>query len=637
MPYDVFEITGYRTAVAKDGVNYLEPADSFQNIKDGYIYRQILQSRKGFKRFSTGQLDDAERVMGIFTFFLRDFTKETLVITKEHLYKYDAPSNTFVKQITGGSLGAGHTFGILANESYVSGTTYPFTSGFNPLGATTDRFVFTGKGMSKVYQYDGTTITDYTNVGDNPKYVQPAEGALTSAKHVIFFGERLNFFAPLVNGQDEPQGILYSGIRNAGGGGDDYSSSSSGLIRLDTGEFIAGASILGNVIAINMTESSWTLEKTRDAFNPYYPRKVPSVIGTGADFSFAQWNNEVRSIGQTGIISTDGRQQLKVDNKIPYFTLDDIDQAYMQLTYGGFDRVTSQFLFSYLTDKEAFGTDSQNMVLANNYEESSWSVYEMRFSVFGQTDAGNNLTWDDIDETEDPSWGRWDTTEDEWNKIGIGQSVYKTLAGDNDGFVYELNADSDDYFDTISAISQAVQAVVTINGSAFRQGDLVVIQGVEGMTEINNFDPETNSMTQLYTVVSATTTEVTLNVDSRFFTAYTSGGTISKVINFEAETIPFNPYRDKGRMCYISAVEFLLDTNGGSLRVSVYQDEDETPFIQDVLIETDTVNQKRQWVSMTVDNEANFMTFVMKQQSPAVQVRLTSMRIHCKPGAMTTS
>src|SRR5690606_17570087 len=225
-----------------------------------------------------------------------------------------------------------------------------------------------------------------------------------------------------------------------------------------TGEFIAGASILGNVIAINMTESSWTLEKTRDAFNPYYPRKVPSVIGTGADFSFAQWNNEVRSIGQTGIISTDGRQQLKVDNKIPYFTLDDIDQAYMQLTYGGFDRVTSQFLFSYLTDKEAFGTDSQNMVLANNYEESSWSVYEMRFSVFGQTDAGNNLTWDDIDETEDPSWGRWVTTEDEWNKIGIGQSVYKTLARDNDGFVYELNADSDDYFDTIRAISQSVQA-----------------------------------------------------------------------------------------------------------------------------------------------------------------------------------
>src|SRR5690606_1729228 len=273
----------------------------------------------------------------------------------------------------------------------------------------------------------------------------------------------------------------------------------------------------------------------------------------------------------------------------------------------------------------------------NNYEESSWSVYEMRFSVFGQTDAGNNLTWDDIDETEDPSWGRWDTTEDEWNKIGIGQSVYKTLAGDNDGFVYELNADSDDYFDTISAISQAVQAVVTINGSAFRQGDLVVIQGVEGMTEINNFDPETNSMTQLYTVVSATTTEVTLNVDSRFFTAYTSGGTISKVINFEAETIPFNPYRDKGRMCYISAVESLLEPDGGRLRVSVHQDEDETPFIQDVLVETDTVNQKRPWVSMTVDNEAAFMTFVMKQQSPAVQVRLTSMRIHCKPGAMTTS
>jgi hypothetical protein len=632
MPYEIYEITGYRSGIARDGVNYLEPADSFQNIEDGYIYRQVLQSRRGFQRFSTGQLDDQERVMGIFTFYLRDFTKETLVVTKKHLYKYDAASNTFVVQPTGATLPANHTFDIIENDAYVSGTTYPFPDG-------SDRFVFTGKGMSYVYQYDNTTVEAYTNVASNPSYVDPPEGIINHAKHVIYFGERLNFFVPNLNGVDYPQGILYSGIRTTGGNGEKYDISSSGLINLDTAEFIAGASIQGNVISMNLTASNWTLEKTRDAFNPYFPRKLPSVIGTGADFSFAQWNNEVRSFGQTGIIGTDTRQSLKVDNKIPRFTLDDVDQPNFQLIYGGFDRITSQFLWSYLSDRDLVDDATQNKVLVNNYEEDSWAIYNMRFSVFGETDAGKNLTWDDIDETNNPSWAQWDTTEELWDKIGLGQSVYKTLAGDNDGFIYELNSDNDDYFDNISGITQAAQAVITISGSNYKPGDLVTISGVQGMTEINNFDPASKEQTLFtpYTVIAATLTTVTINCDSTLFTAYTSGGTISKIINFYAETIPFNPYRSQGRMCYIASVEFLLDTNDGNLLVSVYQDEDDTPFIQDVLIKPDTEQSQRQWISMTVDNEANFMTFTLRQQSPSVQVRIVAMRIHCKPGAMTSS
>ena len=48
---EVYEITGNRTGIARDGVNFLEPADSYQNMFDGYVYRQILQSRLGFQRF----------------------------------------------------------------------------------------------------------------------------------------------------------------------------------------------------------------------------------------------------------------------------------------------------------------------------------------------------------------------------------------------------------------------------------------------------------------------------------------------------------------------------------------------------------------------------------------------------------
>lgn len=74
---------------------------------------------------------------------------------------------------------------------------------------------------------------------------------------------------------------------------------------------------------------------------------------------------------------------------------------------------------------------------------------------------------------------------------------------------------------TITGITQAAQAVVTA-ATSFQAGQTVQIIGVGGMTEINN---------QTFTVVSATPTTVTLDVDSTAFTAYTSGGTISSIQN----------------------------------------------------------------------------------------------------------
>lgn len=72
---------------------------------------------------------------------------------------------------------------------------------------------------------------------------------------------------------------------------------------------------------------------------------------------------------------------------------------------------------------------------------------------------------------------------------------------------------------TITAITQANPASVTATAHGFATGDLVVITGVSGMTQVNN--------TQFtITVVNANT--FTLGVDSTGFTAYTSGGTATK-------------------------------------------------------------------------------------------------------------
>lgn len=631
---DVYEIAGYKTGVDDSGVNYLSPLESFQNIYNGFIYRQVLQSRQGVGFFAP-RLAGQTRVFGIFEHQLPDSTRELLACDQNFLYKFNTGTGAFDQVPFGGSMAGYAGFNIALKDLYISGVSYPTADNLA-------RFVFCGEGISpnaagsSIFFYDGTNVLDYTDTGDNPNYAAPPQGALNSACYVLWFNERINFMVPVIAGVAYNQGTLFSGIRTAGGNGDKFNVAGSGLFQADTFQNITGATILGQVMVHNYDRMSYVMEKTRDAFNPYFGRAVPGVLGTNAKFSAVSQDDVVESIGKTGILNCDARKNLRTDNKIPFFTRDQIDQVLFNLTYGGFDRLNGQFLWAY-KQSETDG-DTQDAVLVRNYEEGTWSFYDQRFSVFGQTDIGLNLNWDDIDESGgNESWATWDTTEEIWDRIGLGQSVQKTLAGDDLGFIYELNQDFDDYFSDINSITPGATTTIGVTATGILPGDLVTVSSVGGMVELNNFDQATNDMIgELYTVISSTPTSIEINVDSSLFTAYASGGNISKIISFYAETIPFNPYRDQGLKCYIEFVEFLIDCNGGSLLVDVYADQQQAPFIENVLCKPSASSQTSEYVSMTINQEANFLTFVVKQQSPAVQLIMTSMRIHCEQGGPTS-
>ncbi len=74
----------------------------------------------------------------------------------------------------------------------------------------------------------------------------------------------------------------------------------------------------------------------------------------------------------------------------------------------------------------------------------------------------------------------------------------------------------------ITAVTQANPAVVTSSSHGFSNGDKVFITGVVGMTEINNTE---------FTVAGATTNTFELSgINSSAFTAYSSAGTVGKIV-----------------------------------------------------------------------------------------------------------
>lgn len=79
---------------------------------------------------------------------------------------------------------------------------------------------------------------------------------------------------------------------------------------------------------------------------------------------------------------------------------------------------------------------------------------------------------------------------------------------------------------TITGISKASEAVIT-GTHDFSVGDFIILAGVVGMTEINNFVVRVKS-------VSTTVSFVAEGIDSTLFSTYVSGGTATKITAFDS-------------------------------------------------------------------------------------------------------
>lgn len=75
---------------------------------------------------------------------------------------------------------------------------------------------------------------------------------------------------------------------------------------------------------------------------------------------------------------------------------------------------------------------------------------------------------------------------------------------------------------SITGATQAYPCVLTVEND-LSANMLIQISGILGMTQLNN---NTSLQNPVYQIMSATTTTLTINVDSTTFSAYTSGGTI---------------------------------------------------------------------------------------------------------------
>ena len=351
--------------------------------------------------------------------------------------------------------------------------------------------------------------------------------------------------------------------------------------------------------------------------------------GAQAAFSGVTWFGESAAVGQLGLVGTDGRNAYRIDNKIPFFSRDQMSGIPDSFTADQYSLISSgtiyeddQFWWPYRDINNNTATYNSN-VLAHNFVESSWSVYDLELHRIGKFQESDSIPWDDVDEDLGPEYVAWDTTYIRWDDFQSQKFVFFNVLGDANGFLYEFD-DNVDQSAKITGITQASAAVVSSEPDVFKEGDKVEINNVSGMTEING---------GIYEVTSVSGNQITVGIDSTDFTAYSSGGTITKQIKRELISKPFNPYVDQNKQCRLKKVHFYIDTNATTMLLDVKADKRTTSYRVNIPIDdgTDEGGATKKWTSITINQIARFHTLRLHQEEGLANEGLHAIILETEP------
>jgi hypothetical protein len=580
---------------------------------------------------------DCNPVMMIANFISETNVNELIVASKTIFNKYVSGDNRFEEIPFAGTAAA-----PTGNKAeYFSWTGY-FTKANRP------RLMMVNN-KDPIYSYDGI---DVKLLSDNADYEDPAEGTLNTALHVEYFGQRLVCFRPTVGAEVLQNHVMWTGINDNSGTGFKFQGAGSGRWELSAEDWITAVRKLRDSVIIFTSQAIFEMTKTQDIDFPFKIKQIGDSIGRGArgPFSSNVWFGECNAIGPLGVIGTDGREAFRVDNKIPFFTRDRMNGLEEGLEDGGisinaYDLIygetvynNDQFWFTYCDINDVTNpdlNDDTSRVLTSNFVEDSWSVYSLPIKTIGQYKNVIEWPWDDVNEEVKASWAQWDTTDERWDSFQNQENAIITILGDKCGFLYSYEGETDQCT-LIDAVTQGEITTFTCLGTeTFRVGELVFIEGVEGLEEngesVVNFS--TTGRTFEIDAVSYGNSTITIEVTTTDATAYVSGGTICKLIPREFFTKPLNPFIKQAKKCRLEKIKFFYDTDKTPMKVDLYCDRRKDPYMQNIVLDDgdNRGDQVKKWSSIRVNQTANFHTIKIHQEDGNADERLHAIVLECSP------
>ena len=249
-----------------------------------------------------------------------------------------------------------------------------------------------------------------------------------------------------------------------------------------TNEVIVSAGFIRDILVVEFERSTWRLRFVNNAQNPFVWERVNTELGSDCTFSAIVLDKGLMTIGNRGIIISDGNDTIRFDEKIP-------DQIFniRQANFGlervyGIRTFRSRLIYwTYPSSDNPTGT-FPDKVLVFNYDTKNWSFFDDCFTCFGYYyPAGQGKTWGDLPD----DWSSY--TEVSWNS-GVSQAGYENIvAGNQQGYVFQLeqtNGENDPSL-SITAIANGAPGSAAVFTSALNNmpdNSWITLSGVTGTT-----------------------------------------------------------------------------------------------------------------------------------------------------------
>lgn len=296
--------------------------------------------------------------------------------------------------------------------------------------------------VDAIMYYDGISVK-YLNTSLTVKLPtanagKPNNFDITRCLHVFVNRERLLLLSPVILQVPAVSTIAWSTA------GDPLNFTNNELLQAPTSEPIRAFGFINSDLVVRFASSERVFRYTGDAFSPFRWDSTNNIWACDTNYSSINYDSWFSSVGRPAIVGSDAVNVKRVDEIIPDFTdptrlsqqtpVPFMNQTSIGQCYGErFDDLKEGWLcYNSSPQDQAAVTPSDN-ILAFNYLDSTYAVYNFPFSCLGFGRVINVPTWS----TTFTTWEDMATT---WDSYSLQSNALLDLGGDQFDTVYEIGA-----------------------------------------------------------------------------------------------------------------------------------------------------------------------------------------------------
>mgnify|MGYP000885748510 CR=1 FL=1 len=402
-----------------DGTGTINYTTGAYSVTFGAVTTGAVTCTYEYRRENFGSGDDnLNAVMGIYNFRPVDAAEVLLALDRRRIFAYDSTELRF-EDIEGTD-----GWSQCTNQSF-----YHFCPYLKNL------LIVNGLDTCRYYDASSGTMKELATDWVTP--ANPGGGGYTrrvaSALMAFMYAGRLVLLRTKEGSDTKHQRVRWSKIAP------DFSVSTSfdanGWADAPTSDRIVSAKFLGDVLVVFFERSTWRLVPLNDARQPFVWEKIAEVHGAFAPASAVEFGDEVAVVGPSSLVATDGQDAEPVSDPIPDLLLG-WNQARLQLSYGTRSDELREALWTYAEPGESF----PEHVLAYQWDDEAFALYDLPFHCFGDYKQTTTYTWDGMD--------AFFATFDDWS-LPFDQPILQPgypllLAGGRDQRIYRAQSGATD-------------------------------------------------------------------------------------------------------------------------------------------------------------------------------------------------